>query len=190
MRANELAVSGPGGRGRGGGARRAGVSGGPRVACAVGRPELRAIRAAAPLRDRRCGPGSAGLRDAQERRGSCPEGEENRAPAREGAGCLERPPPGTRGPAGPGWTAAERTPGAGRAGLGIPAFLPSPLRAPTSLTLSPAFSSRVPDAQFQSPRPKVPSGSRVLGDRVLPSSSSHAVLPDTTLDMALESVVF
>lgn len=68
----------PGGGAVGGGARRARVSGGRRVACAVGRPELRAIRAAAPLRDRWCGPGSAGLRDAQERRGSRPEGRPDR----------------------------------------------------------------------------------------------------------------
>lgn len=160
------------------------------MACAVGRPELRAIRAAAPLRGRRYGPESAGLRDAQERRGSRPEGEENRAPAQEGAGCLAWPPPGTRGPARPGWNGAERAPGAGRAGLGIPAFLSFPFPAPTSLTLSPAFSSCVPDAQFRSPRPKVPSGSRVLGDRVLRSSSSRAEFPEPTLDVAPESEVF
>lgn len=53
---------------------RARVSGERRVACAVRRPELRAIRAAPPLRGRRYEPGSAGLRDAQERRGSRPEG--------------------------------------------------------------------------------------------------------------------
>lgn len=98
--------------------------------------------------------GSAGLRDAQERPGSRPEGEENRAPAREGAGCLARLPPGTLGPARPGWTGAERTPGAGLAGLGIPAFLPSPLPAPTSLTLSLAVPNAFLTLSSGAPAPK------------------------------------
>lgn len=173
----------------GGGGGGSSCGGGRRAACAVGRPEFRVSRAAVLLRGRRSGPGSVRLRDAQQRRGSWPE-VRTAGPWRGRVRAAWRgrhlAPGALRGRAG----ARARTPGARQAGLGIPAFLPSPLSAPTSLALSLVFFSRVPDPQFRIPHPEVPSGSRALGDRVPRSPSSRALSPEPTMDMAPKSVAF